>query len=178
MSFGLPLPSVYSGHLYRLSTLFPGVVFYSAPCAFVVRFPFIDNVLIDALVDFCPHLVFDFPRRCHRPVLFHLSLPSFFLLVVRHFLSRVLHFDTLCGDCWLRILELSFLALCRAGGTTSLKIFSFLEILFRSGYGPDCFQPFPIVNIFSIGKPSQYLYRKFVFNHFSPGYPGDSLHRC
>ena len=150
VSFGLQLPSVYSRHLYRLSTVFPAVISHSAPCAFVVRFPFIDNFLIDAVVGLCPHLVFDLPRLCHRPFLFHLSLPSLFLLVVRLFLSRLLPFYTLCGDCWHRILELSFLASSRAGGTASSKIFSFLEILFSSGYGPHCFQPFPRVEVLSI----------------------------
>jgi len=113
--------------------------FYSASHAFVVRFPFIDNLRINALVCFRPHRMSNLPLRSHRPFLLHLSLPSLFLLVVCLFLSRILPLYTLCGDRWLRILELSFLASCRAGGTASSKIFSFPEIFFRSGYGPDCF---------------------------------------
>jgi len=150
------------------------VVFHSASRTSPVRFLFIDNLFINALVSFRPHLVSNLPRRCHRPFFLHLSFPSLFLLVVRLFLSRVLPFYTLCGNHRLQICELSFLTSCRTGGTASSKIFSFLEIFFRSGHSPDCFQPFPIVDIFSIWESSQYFYGKFVFNHFSPGYPGDS----
>ena len=126
------------------------MVSHSAWRAFVVGFRLIDNLLIDALVGFCRHLEFDLPRWCHQPFLFHLSLPRLALLVVRLILRCVLPFYTPWGDRWLRILELSFLALCRPRGTASSKIFCFLEMFFRSGYGPDCFQPFPIVDIFSM----------------------------
>jgi len=150
------------------------VVFHSTSRAFVVRYPFIDNFLIDALVGFCPHLVSKLPSRCDRPFLLHLSLPSLLLLVVRLFFSRVLPFYTLCGDGWLRILKLSFFTSCRAGGSASRQLFSFLEIFFRSGYGRECLQQLRIVDIFSMREPSQCLYGNFVFNHFSPGYPRDS----
>ena len=150
LSSGLRLPSVYGRPLYRLSTVFPGVAFHSAPGAFVVRFPFIDNLLIDALVGLCPHLVFNFPRRCYRPFFLHLSFPSLSLLLIPFFNSGVFFFYTLCGYRWLPILELSFLASCRAGGTAPSKILPFFEIFFCSSYSPDCFQPFPIVDIFSV----------------------------
>jgi len=65
LSFGLRLPSIYRPYLYWLSTVFPNVVFHSAPCALVVPFWFIDNLLIDGVVGFCPHRVFNLPRRCH-----------------------------------------------------------------------------------------------------------------
>jgi len=150
------------------------MVSHPASRAFVVRFPFIDNLLIDALVCFRPHGMSNLPCRCHRPFFLHLPFPSLFLLIVRLFLSRVLLFYTLCGNRRLRILKLPFFASCRAGGTAPSKIFSFFEIFFRSHYGPDCFQPLPIIDILSMREPSQCIYGEFIFNHFSPGYPGDS----
>ena len=108
LSFGLRWPSIYSRYLYRLPTVFPSVVFHSALCAFLVGFSFIDNFLIDALVCFCPHRVFNLPCRCHRPFLFHLSFPSLLLLIVHLLLSCVLFLYPLCSDCRLRILEFPF----------------------------------------------------------------------
>ena len=70
--------------------------------------------LIDTLVGLCPYLLFNLARRCHRTCVLHLSFPSLFLLVVCLFVSRVLLIYTLCGYRLLRILELAFLALCRA----------------------------------------------------------------
>jgi len=51
-SFGLRLPSIHRRYLYRFSTVFPKMVPHPASRAFIVRFPFIDNLLIDALVCF------------------------------------------------------------------------------------------------------------------------------
>ena len=150
VSFWLRLPSIYGRHLYRFSPVFPSVVSHSASRAFVVGVPFIDDLLIDALVGLCPYLVFNLPRRCHRPFFLHLSFSSLFLLIIHLFLCRVLLFYTLCESRWLGILKLSYLTSCCARGTAPPKILSFFEIFFCSGYGPDCFQPFPIVDIFSV----------------------------
>ena len=126
------------------------MVFHSASRAFDVRFPLIDKLQIDVLVCFRPPRMSNLPLWCHRPFFLHPSFPSLLPLVGRLFCSRLLFLYTFYADRRLRILELSFLASCCAGGTPSSKIFSFREIVFRSGYGPDCFQPFPIVDIFSI----------------------------
>jgi len=149
-SFGLAFPSIHRRYLDQFSKVFPDLAPHPASGAFVVRFPFIDNFLIDALVCFRPHRMSNLPRRCHRPFFLHLSLPSLLLLVVCLFLSRVLLFYKLCGNRRFRILEFPFITSCRAGGTAASKMFSFFEICFRSGYGPDCFQPFPIVDIFPV----------------------------
>jgi len=117
LSLGLQLASIYSRYLYRLSTVFPSVVFHSASRAFVVSFQFIENLLIDALVGLCPHRVFNLPRWYHRPLFLHPSWPSLLFRVVRLFLCRVVIFDTLCGNSWFRILAFPFVPSCRPGGT-------------------------------------------------------------
>ena len=134
--FALCTPSIYSRYLHRLSTVFPSVVFHSASRAFVVGFSFIDNLLMVALVGFCPLCVSKLPLPCHPPFLFHLSLLCLPLRIGRLFLSRVLLFYTLCGDRWLRILNLQFFTPCRTGVPGSSKTFSFSKVFFRSGDGP------------------------------------------
>jgi len=66
--------------------------------AFVVRFLFIANLLIDALVCFRPHRMSNLPRRCHRPFFLHLCFPNLFLLLIRLCLSSVQLCYTLCGN--------------------------------------------------------------------------------
>jgi len=109
-SFGLRWLSINSQYFYRFSKVFPRVVLDSASRAFVVRFPFIDNLLIDALVGICAHPVFNLPQRCHGTFLLHHSFPCLLFLVVRVFLSRVLILYTLRGDRWHRIREFPFFA--------------------------------------------------------------------
>jgi len=123
---------------------------HCASCAFVVRLYFVANLLIDVLVGLSAHPVFNLPPRCHLPFFLQLPFRRLLLLIVSLFFSRLLLFNTLCGDFPLRILKFPFLTPGRAGGIAPLKIFFVLEIFFPSGYGPDCFQPFPIVDILSI----------------------------
>ena len=174
LSLGLCSQSVYGRFLYRFSTVFPSVVFHSASLTFVVRFLFIDNLVIHPLVGFCPHRLFNLPHPCYRPFLFHLSFPCLFCLILALFLSRLLLFYTLCGDRRLPILEFSFLAPGPAGGTAPSQTLSFHVVLFCGGERPNCFQAFTIVDKLSMNIPSQCIFRNFGFNHFSPGYPGDS----
>ena len=148
--FGLCLSSIHRRYLYRFSTVFPNVVPHPASCTFVGRFPFINNLQIYALMWFRQHGTSNLPRRCQRPFFLYPSFPCLFLLVGGLFRTHPLFLYTSCGDRQLRILEFQFFASYGAGGTAPLKIFSFFQGLFGSGYSPDCFQPFPIVDIFSM----------------------------
>ena len=98
---GFDCPRYTAADCIGFSTVLPSVVFHPASRSFHVRFPFIDNFLIDPLVGFCLRFVSNLPRRCHRPFFLHLSFPRLFLLIVRLFLSGVLLFYTLGGYSWL-----------------------------------------------------------------------------
>jgi len=125
------------------------MIFHSVSRALVVGFSFVDNLLIDDLVGFGPHTMFNLPLLFHRLFLLYLSLSSLLGLIIRFVFHRVLLLYTLGGCRWLQILELSFLALCRAGGTATSKIVSLLKIFFTSGAGPDRLQPVPVIDIFA-----------------------------
>ena len=106
--------------------------------------------------------------------LFYPPFPSLPPLIVRLFFSWVLHFYSLCHYWWPWVLTPSLFAPCPMRETVTSKTFSFLEVLFRSGYDPDCFQPFRIINVFSVWEPSQRIFGNFVFYHCPLGHPGDS----
>jgi len=149
MSFGLCWPSRYRRYLYRFSTVLPRVVFLPPLCTFVVRFSFVNNLLTDALVGFCPHCVVNLPSGCHRTLLFYLHFLNLLSLIVRLVLAQVVPVLHTFGQRSALNPQICFFGLLSCRWDRPREACFIPQSLLPLGDAPDCFQPPPIIDIFS-----------------------------